>query len=767
MSRLSSNSLNVPASSSGVRPALRTAALCAGLFAGTVLLFSRGLGYGFSNYDDPSYITNNAHVQAGFTWESLRWAFAGRADYWHPLTWLSHMLDWQLYGDNASGHHLTSVLWHALNAVLAFVVVRRLTGAFWTSAFGAALFAWHPLRVESVVWITERKDVMSGCFFLLTVWAYAAYVRRKAGTVSSPPSEFSVSDLSRPAGRFYLLALALFFGGLMCKPMLVAVPVVLLILDVWPLRRIDLTAPLRSWGPNAARLALEKLPFFVLSAVTSVVTVLMQQDKGAFVLDLPLAARLGNAAVSVARYLGKLFWPVDLTVVYPHPGYWPAAAVLGATALIIVLTAAGWRQRGARPWILAGWLGFLAALLPASGIVQVGFQAMADRYTYVPVIALQFALLWTLRDLPWLRRHGWQAASAAGVVLLGCAGRTWNQQATWRDPATLFRHALAVTERNDVAHALLGYTLAGLRQTDEALLHARRALELNPRNETARFTIARVHEQNGDLDAAIATYRQILEFNPGDAESDYRAGLLLLRLGRNEEAHAHLRSAARTHPELVQRHVDAGMAELLHARPQLALGQFQTALALNPDEPTAHFGAGLALAQLERNDDAIRHHETAVRLRPNYPEARAELGLLLLSRGLPAEAEPHFVAALKTSPRFALAHLGLGRCADQLGRMEEAAASFERALEFAPNEPAVHRALAQSLGRRQRFDDAARHYRRAVELKPHDAELHAELGYVLVLAGRRADGLRAWRTALELDPAFPGLRERLERLEQQ
>lgn len=773
-----------------VRPWLLTAAVCCVLFAGTVLLFSRGLGYDFSNYDDPSYVTNNVHVQAGFTRESLAWAFTGHADYWHPLTWLSHMLDWQLWRDHAGGHHLTSVLWHALNAVLAFLVLRRLTGAMAMAGFAAALFAWHPLRVESVVWITERKDVMSGCFFLLTLWAFASYARSGTGVPpaksaprSSRPLRPSPTDPQAvPVGAhlgapsipaaparswpFYLLTLALFLAGLMCKPMLVTLPGVLFLLNIWPLRRLDLSVLDRATWRRARQLLLEQVPLLALSLAIAAVTVLMQQTQGAFVLDLPFGARLGNAVVSIARYLGKFLWPVDLAVCYPHPGHWPWLAITGAAALFLGLTALAWWQRRARPWVLVGWAGFLVALLPALGLVQVGFQAMADRYTYAPILLLQLALLWTLQPLLASRPLARKAAAAAAVaVLFGCAARTWNQQAVWRDPATLFRHALAVTERNEVGHALLAYTLATQGELGEAAIHSRRALELNPRNQTALFTLASVLERQGHTAEAAGFYHQVLALNPKDSDTEYRLGLLLLRQ-RDPAAAQHLRAVGQRHPELAEQRVAEGMDHTLHGRAKLGLAQFEVALALNPDEPTAHFGAGLALAQLDRDNDAIAAHRNALRLRADYPEAHTELGLLLLSRGDAAGAATHFRAALRSAPELATAHLGLARAVEQLGRADEAAASFARAVELAPDSPVVQRTVAQAFARRQQFAAAVEHYQRAIELQPQDATLHAELGYALILSGRRADGVAAWKAALALDPTLPGLRERLERLEQ-
>lgn len=732
----------MPSTSLSIRPALRTWIVCGVLLAGTVWIFSRAADYGFSNYDDPRYITENARVQAGLTRESIVWAFTGQTDYWHPLTWMSHMLDWEIHGPSAAGHRFTSTLWHALNAVLAFLFFRRLTGAFWTSAISAALFAWHPLRVESVVWIAERKDVMSGCFLLLTLWAYLAYAERRVR--------------GEPAATRYALALIAFAGGLMSKPVFVTAPLVLLALDFWPLGR---------WRDlrTARVLVLEKIPFFALSAIISVATILMQRKVGAFTLDLPFAARVGNAIVSPVRYLGKYFWPADLTPFYPHPGHWPAWIVAAAAAFLVALATLAWRQRRLRPWLLTGGIWFLAFLLPVIGLLQVGFQAMADRYLYLPTLGLQLALLWTAREFAPRGRAAALVAPLATMLLIACALRTWQQQGTWRDPVTLLQHALDVTDRNSVAEGFLGYTFAGLGRHEEAERHCRRALELDPRNESALYALAEIRTQQGRIPEAIDHLREILRFNPGEPETEYKLGRLLLRQGDSAAALPHLQAAVAREPRYLQSNLQGAAMALRQGESREALGRYQFALLVDPDNADAHFGCALAFAQLDQLDAALPHYETAARLRPRHLAARVAAGLIHLNRRRPAEAAAHFRAVIEAEPSAAAAHLGLGRAAEQLGRAAEADASFARALALAPTNPQVHRAWADILARRGKFTDALPHYRRAVELQPDDAEAHAGLGFALFLSGRREEAISAWEEALRLKPDFPGLRERLER----
>jgi Tfp pilus assembly protein PilF len=744
----------VPVRPPHVRPSLLTLFVCTLLFAGTVFLFSRSLDYGFLNYDDPSYLTNNPYVQAGLTWPGLVWAFTGATDYWHPLTWLSHMLDWELYDEIPFGHHLTSILWHALNAVLVFLVFRRLTAAFWAAAFAAALFAWHPLRVESVTWVTERKDVMSGCFFLLTLWTYAAYADRRR--------------IVGHARRLYALTLALFLLGLMSKPMVVSLPLVLLLLDVWPLQRLPAASPspspfrslLARWFP----LLREKLPFFALSAAISVVTILMQTSHGAFTLTLPLDARLANAVVSCVRYLGKFLWPAELAVFYPHPGSWPLLVVAAALVLLATVTWFAWRQRTRRPWLLAGWLWFIVVLLPVLGIIQVGLQAMADRYTYLALLGIQLALIWSLRDFTVRPAIRTLAAAAACLALTVCVVRTWHQQHTWRDSVSLFRHAIQVSDNNDGAHGFLAYTLLGLNQFDEAESEARRSLALNPDNTTALFTLAAVHDYRNQLDDALARFQQVLDLRPHDSLARFRLGLTLLKQNKLADAIPPLATAASQDASYREAYLRQGFADVHSGRPAAAMVFFQAILAATPDHPDAHFGLALAFGKLGRDADAFTHLRRSAELRPDFAPVQIEVGLALLARRAPADAVTHFRHALAASPDFPMAHLGLGRALEQLGDFNAAVPHLEKALALDPDNAAIQRAWAVSLARRGRFADAVIHYQRALANLPDDASLHAELGFALLLDKRRDAAIAQFEHALRLDPHFPGLRERLQQL---
>jgi protein O-mannosyl-transferase len=692
-----------------MRPGIRTATVCALLFAGTLLLFCRATRCDFVNIDDPVYVTQVPMVLGGLSWAGFAWAFTAPSDYWHPLATLSHMLDCQLFGLSPAGHHMTSVLWHAINAVLAFLVFRALTGGFWRSAFAAALFAWHPLRVESVVWITERKDVMSGCFFLLTVIAYLRFAAaRSAG---------------RPARGAYLLALAFFAGGLMCKPMLVTLPLVLMLLDYWPLARHRTL--------SARRLVFEKLHYFALAGAAAVVTVLMQRSAEGFVLDLPLTARMGNAVVSFARYLGKFLWPFDLIVCYEHPGSWPAATILLAAALLSCLVGIAWWQRRARPWIAVGLGWYLVTLLPAIGLVQVGFQAMADRYTYLPLLGVELALV---QCVPAAMTRFWRiaVACAACAVLGACAFRTWNQEGVWRNSETLFTHAVQVDSGNDYAEYFLSSALVGAGKLDEARIHAERACTINPANDRALVALADINERQGRALEAITLFRSALAIRPDNPAVECQLGLLEFGHGDPESARAVMIPALRASPDVMERTLQIARNALENDDARTALFLFNLVLVVAPDNGDANAGAGFAL--LARHDAA---------------DAIAPLRVAARMSGAQAQVQ-----------------LALAECAEELGRPADAETALALAEAEAPADPSILSLTADLYARARDFTASIRVYRKVIALDPSDSRAHAALGYLLVHVGDRDGGITEWRRALELKPDFPGLREQLQQMGQ-
>ncbi len=676
-------------------PGVRAGLVCLGLFFGTLLLFSRAVPHDFLDLDDPDYVTQNLHVQAGLTGTGLPWAFTtDAAGNWHPLTWLSHMLDWQLFGNNPYGHHATSVFWHALNAVMAFLALRRLTGAFWTSAFSAAFFAWHPLRAESVAWVAERKDVLSVFFGLFTLWAYARYAQRVTGDECRVTGKEEVvqpldsSPVNRHASLFYCLTLAAFVLGLMSKPMLVTLPFLLLLLDWWPLQRFN--------GSTIQRLLIEKLPFFLLSAASCAITYLAQKKGGAIVETIALGDRLANALVSVAAYLEKFFWPFNLAIGYPRPAHWPAVTVAGAALLLLAITALALGQWRRRPWLPVGWLWFLGLLVPVIGLVQVGSQAMADRYTYLPILGLQLALLWTVREWSLPPAGQWLRPAVVALLLAGCAARTWDQLAVWQNSRTFYEHALAVTKNNYLAEVYLGTTLLNRNLPGEACLHFQHAVEIKPDYAVARLRLGLALEKLGREPEALAAYEELLKFKPDDPEAQFRCANVLAQLDRDNEALPHYEQAVRLRPDFGP--AERNYADSLRAsnRPADAGAHYRRAIQLQPGDADAHFGLGVALEESGQADEALASYREAVKLKPTFADAQYNLGVLLLNGNQPAEAITHFQSAVESRTNYAGAYVGLGLAEEKLKRLPEAVHHLEQARQLDPNLPGLADAVAQA-----------------------------------------------------------------------
>jgi Tfp pilus assembly protein PilF len=536
--------------------------------------------HAFINFDDPNYVTENWRVQAGISRTGLAWAFFnlhGEHSYWHPVTWVSHMLDCQLFGLNPGPHHLINVTFHIANALLLLVVLRRMTGAFWRSAMVAGLFALHPLQVDTVAWITERKNVLSTFFWLLTLWAYVRYAE---GRIRKSRTEHPTSNIQHPTSSYYLLSLFFFALGLMCKPALVTLPFVLLLLDYWPLGRMENEecrmqkgtvrnpASRITFPVSRLTLLLEKLPFLALAAAAAVITVAGHHELRA-TMNLPWEWRVANALVSYVRYLGKTFWPTHLAVFYPHPGAWPAVVVGGsALALLAVSCWVIWRARQA-PYLVTGWLWFLGVLAPMIGIIQAGGQAMADRFAYVPLIGLFIMIVWGLAGWAGRWPRGDFALRVLGVfALCGCVVLTSRQLSFWQNTTTLFEHALQVTSNNACAHYSLGYALADEGKTQEAMQEWEIALKIEPRLADIHGKIASTLCRQGDFAGAVARYRRALEIDPDLVEVLNNLAWLLATCPE---------ASLRNGPEAVQLALKA--CELTRFRRTIMVGTFAAAYA--------------------------------------------------------------------------------------------------------------------------------------------------------------------------------------------
>ncbi len=590
--------------------------LAGALVSSALLVYAPVLRHGFVNYDDPEYVLENPPVRAGLTLAGLRWAFThAHSANWHPLTWVSHMLDVALWDLAPMGHHLTSVLLHAFAALVLFDALRRMTGDAWRSAFVGAVFALHPLRVESVAWVSERKDVLAALCWMIGVWTYWWYTRR-------------------PSVARYAVVVLAFVAGLLSKPMVVTFPLALLLLDVWPLRR-----------PWSVRLVVEKLPLLACSVAVSVVTFVVQREAGAMQTfdGLPLAARLANAVVVYAVYLRQTFWPTGLAVFQPyHPP--SGLAVVAAAMLLLGIGVATLQQARTRPWLLVGWLWFLGTLVPVIGIVKVGEQAFADRFTYVPQVGLLLMIAWTL-SARWVP----PAAAAASAA---CIAMTLWQSAVWRDSETLFRHALDVTTDNYVAETNLGAVLVERGRAAEALPHLTRGATLAPSYAKVHLTLGAALAALGDREQALAAYAHAARLAPDSAGPRFNTGLLLAAQGRLDEAAAEYRAAVEREPRHVNARVGLGIVLATQGRLDEAIEQYRAALAVAPDAAAAHGSLALALDAQGRHADAIAEHHAAIALAPAQPQARYNLAASLAAAGRTDEAIAALREALALQPEW-------------------------------------------------------------------------------------------------------------------
>lgn len=587
--------------------------ICLVLALATAAVYWQVGNHQFINLDDDVYVYENPAVQAGLTAHGFAWAFTTfTSANWHPLTWLSHMLDVQLFGLDAGRHLYTNLVLHILNSLVLFLALRRLTGAVWRSAFVAALFALHPLHIESVAWVSERKDVLSTFFWMLTLYFYARYAERTE------------------SWKRYLLVIAGLALGLMAKPMLVTLPFVLLLLDYWPLNRLR-------WQPAEGSKALltralpllrEKIPLFALVAASSVVTYIAQQSGGAVkaLTRFPLPVRLANVLVSYASYIAKMLWPTNLAVYYPYQQTHPAAQLIGAALLLLSITALALYMARRRGYLLTGWLWYLGTLVPVIGLVQVGEQALADRYTYVPLIGLFVMIVWGAADL----MSGWRSRRvavvvAAGVLVTVLCALTWQQLRHWHDNVTLYEHTLAVTSNNYVIQTNLGYALSKAGRRAEGIEHLNEALRNEPYFFEAHNSLGAALTEEKRLDEALAHFEIALRLHPDSAKVHSNMGAALGMMGRLDEATVHLNEALRIDPSYPNTHLNLGIILLREGKNDEAAERLAEAVRIQPNSAEAHNAYGYALQTQGQLADAIEHFQIALKLNPDYPQAQNNL----------------------------------------------------------------------------------------------------------------------------------------------
>ena len=597
--------------------------ICVFLLVTTFAVYSQVQNHEFINYDDPDYVTKNLQVKKGLTGESVVWAFTSfNHANWFPITWLSHMLDYQLYGSNPKGHHLTSLLFHIANVLLLFLVLLRMTGALWKSGMVAALFAIHPFNVESVAWVSERKNVLSTFFWLLTMWAYLRY----AGKTSL---------------KGYSLVVLFFVLGLMSKPMLVTLPFVLLMMDYWPLRRLKLgnnneTTEQTDSQTSLPCLIKEKIPLFLLTAVSCTMTLIVQKLGGALqgMEVFSQSARLTNAMVSYVVYLKKTVWPEGLAVLYPHPGNALAVwkGVLCAMALVGI-TAVAIKFIRKAPYFAFGWFWYLGTLAPVIGVVQVGAQAMADRYAYVSLIGIFIIVAWGVPELLAKWRHRDKVlVILAGICVSALMVITWNQVSHWKNSITIFKHAISVTDKKypdfDLVYNNLGAALFAEQKTKEAISQYKEAIKLQPDYADAHYNlgIALLAEQK--TKEAISHYKTAVKLKPDYADAHYNLGIALFAERKTGEAISHFKEAIMLMPGFADAHTNLGIALLAEGRTEEAVSSFKLAIRIDPDFSVAHYNLGNALSIQGKTEEAISHFKEAIKLKPDFADALNNLGTM-------------------------------------------------------------------------------------------------------------------------------------------
>jgi tetratricopeptide (TPR) repeat protein len=609
-----------------------------------IVVYGQAINFDFIGYDDELYVTENLNVQKGFTTKGVKWAFTTfHSANWHPMTWLSHMLDCELYGLNPMGHHWTNVQFHIANTLLLFFILFKMTGALWRSTFVTALFALHPLHVESVAWIAERKDVLSAFFGLLSIAAYCRYVKN-------------------PQLINYLL-IVLFLGlGLMAKPMLVTLPFVLLLLDYWPLQRIKFQKNLNAelvefFGFKAAlRFIWEKIPLFMLVAVASTLTFIAQQSEGAVKAlgILSLKIRIANALVSYVNYVSKMIWPSNLAVFYPHPeNTLPAWQIIGAALLIAVAIFLSIRTLKKYPYIAVGLFWYLGTLVPVIGLVQVGDQAMADRYTYLPLIGLFIIISWGAFDFlkKWHYHTIILILSAISIIFV-LAVCTFLQLGYWQNGITLFEHAIKVTNKNCVAHNNLGVLLSKEEKFDEAVFNYDEVLKIKPNDSRALYNKGCALRDKRDLDKAAFFFKESLKIKPDNAKAYNELAYILFVQGKPDEAILHYRNALKIKPDFINAYNNLANVLYLQGEIDKAVLLYKEALRLGTENVDTHYNIGLFYKNQGKLKKAMTHLAKAIKIDPDYAKAYNEIGVILFQQGKYKKAEVFFLKAVQIKPSY-------------------------------------------------------------------------------------------------------------------
>ena len=711
--------------------------ICLGLAACCLAIYGQTLAHDFVNYDDGLYVTDNLVVQDGLSWANVVWAFTTeRAMYMHPLTWMSHMLDCNLYGLHPWGHHLTNLVFHTLNSILLFLVLARMTRRAWPSALAVALFAVHPLHVESVAWVAERKDVLSMFFW---TGGLAAYVWHR----------------QRPSLPRYLATAAMFLLGFLCKPMVVTFPFVLLLLDYWPLGQVDYAAPLGTMGRQLLRLAAAKTPLFLLTAAMCVVTMVMQMrgNNLSFMARVPFMDRCANAVVVYVLYLVKTVWPSGLAVYYPHPITRPAWQVAGAALVLIAVTAVCLREMRRRPYLIIGWLWYLGTLLPVIELVQAGTFSHADRYTYIPLIGVFIMVAWSLNELlesGRVSRLLVTTSAALAVAALSVAAIL--QVGYWKNAETLCRRDLAVTADNPMAHNLLGGALYLDKRFDEAYNQFQCSLRLDPRNSEALQRIAVIYCEQGRYEEALAKDREALAINPGYDLARNHLKFALKKQGKLDAPMAEYDTLSKKTSKTVDDYCRLGALAMTLGEPNEAFDAFAEAMKMEPNGKKVPLSVADVLVGEKKYDDALGYYGKALRAEPHDAQILYNMGVVLSSLKRPADAAEKYNEALRWNPDFAPAHNNLGSLLANAQRLDEAVEHYRKAIALDPSYAQAQVNLAGLLAFQGKTDEAVGLYEQAIKKTPDSLSARLNLARLLIQNHRSVEAETHLKKALEIDP---------------
>ena len=742
--------------------------ICLGLAVITLALYLPALHHGFVEYDDQQYVTDNPRVQAGLTWNGLVWAFGYHAGNWHPLAWLSHMLDVQLFGARAWGHHLTSVLLHTATTLLLFLVLNRMirlrasasarqasvradaparpADAMWRSAAVAALFAWHPLHVESVAWVAERKDVLCAFFWMLTLWCYAkrdecCVLREKTG---------GQSRITHHASRYYWLSFLFFALALMSKPMAVTLPFVLLLLDYWPLKRIS------DFGfriSDLKKLLLEKVPFFILSAVACWLTLQAQQIAIVSTAGLTMPQRFAHTLAAYNHYFWAMFFPRDLAVYYPYVISLPMETVVFAGAVMLAVTLLAVKNLRRRPYLIVGWLWFLGTLVPVIGLVQVGDQAWADRYTYLPLIGLFVPLVWAAVEVI---KNQTVLRTLAVTGSLAMLAATSVQLRHWKNTWTLFDHANKVTHENYMAVTVLASQLAKQNKLDEAIALYNQALSYKPTFPETHFFLGNAFDQLGRPDEAVTEYEKALWFKPMQEQTHIFLGIVLGKQKKYAEAVTNYQAALLLNPDSAVTHNN--LARIFHTQGKLdeAIEHYTAALKIDSKLALAHNNLGILLLQKDRLADGTLQLREALRLNPTNSETQFNLALALNQQQQWTEAVELFSKTAGTGSADPKAHCEFAKALAHTKKTREAMSEYAAALLIQPDYPDALDGLAWILSTdanaafRNGTEAVKMAERACVLTERKDAEKLNTLAAAYAEAGRFAEAVSTAQAAKEL-----------------